>query len=139
MEVNSILGSAYMEYIELEAQHSQRYRDANSLTVIISGFRQEAEALLRQLWWADLDSALDEHQRALARRHLPLGQIFGTFQFGEPEVTIAISKMGDTFVYSTQYKWPKGSDRSGGGTSGGGSTLPPEYQRLWDQTIITDE
>ena len=133
MEVNSILRTAYTQYTELEAQHTQRYQAASSLVVVISPFRQEAEALLEQLW-ADLDSVLDEHQRALARRHLPLGQIFGIFQFGEPEVTIAISNTGSTFVYTTQYKWPKGSDRSGGGTSGSGSTLPPEYHRFWNQT-----
>ncbi len=132
MEVNSILGTAYTQYTELEAQHTQRYQAAGSLTVIISGFREEAEALLEQLW-ADLDSALDEQGRALARRHLPLGQTFGTFQFGEPEVTIAISKAGNTFFYSTQYKWPKGSHKSIGGTSGSGSTLPPEYHRFWNQ------
>jgi hypothetical protein len=136
-QVNSILGAAYTQYLELESRHTQRYQAAGSLTVIISPFRQKAEALLGQLW-ADLDSVLDEHQRALARKHLPLGQIFGTFQFGEPEVTIAISKTGDTFVYTTQYKWPEGSGRSGGGTSGGGGTLPPEYQRFWNQTA-TDE
>jgi hypothetical protein len=137
MEVKSILGAAYTQYLELESRHTQRQQADGSLTVIISSFREEAQALLEQLW-ADLDSVLDEHQRAVARRHLPLGQIFGTFQFGEPEVTIAISKTGDTFVYTTQYKWPKGSDRSGGDTSGSGSTLPPEYQRFWNQTA-TDE
>jgi predicted Ser/Thr protein kinase len=137
MQVNSILRTAYTEYTELEARYTDAQQAAGSLAVIISPFQQEALAFLGRLW-ADLDSVLDEHQRALARRHLPLGRIFGTFQFGEPKVIIAILKTGDTFTYTTRYEWPEGSDRSGGGTSGSGSTLPPEYQRFWNQTA-TDE
>ncbi len=133
-QVHKILRRAYRQYLELERQNTQQYRAVNSLTVIISPFRQEAESFLKQ-FWADLDSILDEQKRTLARRHLPLGQMFGTFQFGGPKVTIAISKENGRFSYYTTYKWPKGSGKSGKGTSsGGGSTLPPKYRRFWEQS-----
>jgi hypothetical protein len=134
-QVREILRRAYRQYLELERQNTQQYRAVNSLTVIISPFRQEAENFLKQLW-ADLDSILDEGKRALARRHLPLGQMFGTFQFGGPKVTIAVSKANDAFSYATVYEWPKGSSRVGGRSSvdmtGYSNTLPPEYRRFWE-------
>jgi len=135
-QVHKILRRAYRQYLELERRNTQQYRGVNSLTVIISPFRQEAESFLKQLW-ADLDSILDEGKRALARRHLPLGQMFETFQFGGPEVTISIMEAGGTFTYSTVYKWPKGessiSGRGVGDMTGSGSTLPFEYRRFWEE------
>ncbi|MHC4496789.1 MAG: hypothetical protein ACYSYM_13300, partial [Planctomycetota bacterium] len=95
------------------------------------------ERFLEQLW-ADLDSILDEQKRILAHRHLPLGQMFGTFQFGGPEVTITVTEAGGTFIYSTVYKWPKGKSSIGGKGSvdmtGSGRALPPEYSRFWEET-----
>ncbi|MHC4560575.1 MAG: protein kinase domain-containing protein [Planctomycetota bacterium] len=133
VQVHKILRRAYRQYLELERQNTQQYRKVNSLTVIISPFRQEAESFLKQ-FWTDLDSILDEQKRTLARRHLPLGQMFGTFQFGGPKVTISISKENGRFSYYTTYKWQEGSGKSGKGTSsGGGSTLPPEYDRFWQE------
>ena len=138
-QVHKILRRAYRQYLELERQNTQQYRAVNSLTVIISPFRQEAESFLKQ-FWADLDSILDEQKRTLARRHLPLGQMFGTFQFGGPTVTISVSKENGMFSYYTTYKWPKGSGKSGKGTSkGGGSTLPPKYRRFWEEPATKDK
>ena len=99
----------------------------------ISPFRNEAENFLEQLW-TDLDSTLAEPKRALARENLPLGQIFGTFHFGQPTVTIAIRKADNIFSYATTYKWPEGSGRSGGEIAGIGKTLPAELQRFWSQS-----
>ncbi|MBA7682939.1 hypothetical protein ES703_91295 [subsurface metagenome] len=138
-QVHKILRRAYRQYFELERQNTQQYRAVNSLTVIISPFRQEAENFLKQ-FWADLDSILDEQKRTLARRHLPLGQMFGTFQFGGPTITISVSKENGMFSYYTTYKWPKGSGKSGKGTSkGGGSTLPPKYRRFWEEPATKDK
>ncbi len=138
-QVHKILRRAYRQYLELERQNTQQYRKVNSLTVIISPFRQEAESFLKQ-FWADLDSILDEQKRTLAHRHLPLGQMFGTFQFGGPTVTISVSKENGMFSYYTTYKWQKGSGESGKGTSkGGGSTLPPMYRRFWEEPATKDK
>jgi hypothetical protein len=138
-QVHKILRRAYRQYLELEKQNTQQYRKVNSLTVIISPFRQEAESFLKQ-FWADLDSILDEQKRTIARRHLPLGQMFGTFLFGGPTVTISVSKENGRFSYYTTYKWPKGSGKSGKGTSsGGGSTLPPKYRRFWEEPATKDK
>ena len=150
-QVHKILRRAYGQYFGLERQNTQQNRAANGLTVIISPFREEAERFLEQLW-ADLDSILDEQKRTLAHRHLPLGQMFGTFQFGGPEVTIAVTEAGGTFIYSTLYKWPKGGGMMGGDMGGGmmggkdvgdmtgsGRTLPPEYRRFWEDSATTDK
>jgi tRNA A-37 threonylcarbamoyl transferase component Bud32 len=136
-QVHKILRRAYGQYFGLERQNTQQNRAANNLTVTISPFREEAERFLEQLW-ADLDSILDEQKRILAHRHLPLGQMFGTFQFGGPEVTITVTEAGGTFIYSTVYKWPKGKSSIGGKGSvdmtGSGRALPPEYSRFWEET-----
>ena len=138
-QVHIILRRAYWQYVELERRNTQQHRREDGLTVIISPFREEAERFLEQLW-ADLDSVLDEQKRTLARRHLPLGQMFGTFQFGGPTVTISVSKENGMFSYYTTYKWPKGSGKSDKGTSsGGGSTLPPKYRRFWEEPATTDK
>jgi hypothetical protein len=137
VQMNEILRRAYRQYLELERQNTQQYRAGNSLAVTISPFREEAERFLKQLW-TDLDSILDEQKCTLARRHLPLGQMFGTFQFGGPEVTIAVTKAAGTFIYSTVYKWPKGESSIGGKSSvdmaGMDRTLPPEYRRFWEES-----
>ena len=141
-EVHKILRRAYRQYLELERQNTQQHRNEDGLTVIISPFREEAERFLEQLW-ADLDSILDEQKRTLARRHLPLGQMFGTFQFGGPGVTIAVTEVAGTFTYGTVYKWPKGESsiggRSVGDMAGSGRTLPPEYRRFWEDSATTDK
>jgi len=135
-QVHKILRGAYRQYLELERQNTQQLRSEDGLTVIISPFREEAERFLVQLW-ADLDSILDEQKRTLARRHLPLGQMFGTFQFGGPEVAIAVTEAAGTFIYSTVYKWPKGKSSIVGKSSvdmaGMGRTLPSEYRRFWEE------
>jgi tRNA A-37 threonylcarbamoyl transferase component Bud32 len=142
VEVNNILRRAYRKYFELERQNTQQYRAVNSLAVTISPFREEAERFLEQLW-ADLDSILDEQKRTLVRRHLPLGQMFGTFQFGGPEVTITVTEAAGTFIYSTVYKWPKGESsivsKSSVDMAGSGRTLPPEYRRFWEDSATTDK
>jgi tRNA A-37 threonylcarbamoyl transferase component Bud32 len=146
VEVNNILRRAYRQYLELERQNTrqntQQYRAVNNLAVTISPFREEAERFLEQLW-ADLDSILDEQKRTLARRHLPLGQMFGTFQFGGPEVTITVTEAAGTFTYSTVYKWPKGESsivsKSSVDMAGMGRTLPPEYRRFWEDSTTTDK
>jgi tRNA A-37 threonylcarbamoyl transferase component Bud32 len=142
VEVNNILRRAYRQYLELERQNTQQYRAVDSLAVTISPFREEAERFLEQLW-ADLDSILDEQKRTFARRHLPLGQMFGTFQFGGPEVTITVTEAAGTFIYSTVYKWPKGESsivsKSSVDMAGMGRTLPPEYRRFWEDSATTDK
>ncbi|HUU16224.1 MAG TPA: serine/threonine-protein kinase [Sedimentisphaerales bacterium] len=136
-QVHKILRRAYRQYLELERRNTQQYRAVNTLTVTIFPFRQEAESFLKQLW-ADLDSILDEQKRTLARRHLPLGQMFGTFQFGGPEVMIVVTEAAGTFLYSTVYKWPKGESsivgRSSVDMAGSGRTLPSEYRRFWEDS-----
>lgn len=131
-QVHIILRRAYRQYVELERRNTQQHRSEDGLTVIIPPFREEAERFLEQLW-ADLDSVLDERKSDLARRHLPLGQMFGTFQFGGPKVTIVVTEAAGTFTYSTVHKWPKGSGKSDRATSGVGSVLPPEYRRFWQE------
>ncbi|MHC4285005.1 MAG: serine/threonine-protein kinase, partial [Planctomycetota bacterium] len=79
-EVNRILQNALKRYMELEDRHTQILGAGNSLTVTISPFREDADSFLRRLW-TELDNTLDEEQRVLARKHLPLGQIFGKNQF----------------------------------------------------------
>ncbi len=142
VEVNNILRRAYRQYLELERQNTQQYRAVNNLTVTISPFREEAERFLEQLW-ADLDGVLDEQKRTLAHRHLPLGQMFGLFQFGGPEVTITVTEAAGTFTYSTVYKWPKGKSsivsKSSVDMAGMGPTLPPEYRRFWEDSATTDK
>ncbi|MHC4536096.1 MAG: hypothetical protein ACYS6K_19265 [Planctomycetota bacterium] len=132
-QVHIILRRAYRQYLELERRNTQQHRREDGLTVTISPFREEAERFLEQLW-VDLDSVMDEQKRTLTRRYLPLGQMFGIFQFGGPTVTISVSQENGMFSYYTTYKWPKGSGKSGKGTSsGGGSTLPPMYRRFWEE------
>ncbi len=125
-EVNSILQAAHKRYQELEAQYTEQLRSGNSLKVTISPFREDAKSFLEQLW-AELDNTLDEEQRVLARKHLPLGQIFGKNQFGQATVIFLITKENDMFSHITTFEWP---DRSHSG-SGQGKTLPSELQRFW--------
>jgi len=136
-DVHKILRRAYRQYIELEKQNTEQSRNENGLEVIISPFREQAESFLEQLW-KDLDGLLDERKRALARQHLPLGQMFGTFQFGGPKVTITVSKVNDIFNYATIYQWSKDVKKLGGSgvgdMTGSGRTLPPEYRRLWEES-----
>jgi hypothetical protein len=126
-EVNRILQNALKRYMELEDRHTQRLGAGNSLTVTISPFREDADSFLRQLW-AELDSTLDEEQRALARKHLPLGQIFGKNQFGQATVIFLITKENGMFSHITTVEWP---DRSHSG-AGQGKTLPANLQRFWE-------
>lgn len=136
--VRGILKTAYKDYLALESRHTQTQRMADSLTVTISPFREEAEAFLKQVW-AELDEVLDEQQRVTARERLPLRQVFGTYGFGGPTVIIAISKVGGEFYYATTYKWPGQSDKGDKGdevSSGMGKTLPDEYRRFWDETVL---
>jgi tRNA A-37 threonylcarbamoyl transferase component Bud32 len=130
--LNSILQTAYEQYLELEWRHMERVYVSDSLSVIISPFREEAKGFLERLW-ADLDEVLDGRRRAIARNHLPLSQIFGTFQFGGPTVKISINKQGGSFNYDTKYEWPEGSGKSSSGTSGRSGALPPEYRRFWQE------
>ena len=128
--VNGILRTAYQDYGALEAQHTTAHRSGGQLHVTIAPFRAEAEPFLERLW-RELDTALDARRRALARRHLPLGRIFGTLQFGGPKVTILITKQDNMFSYETRYEWHKGSGKTDGKSSGRATTLPPEYRRFW--------
>ena len=125
-EVNRILQNALKRYMELEGRYTQSLGAGNSLTVTISPFRQEAKSFLERLW-AELDNTLDEEQRVLARKHLPLGQIFGKNQFGQATVIFLITKENDMFSHITTVEWP---DRSHSG-SGQGKTLPANLQRFW--------
>ncbi|MBA7620055.1 Serine/threonine-protein kinase PknD [subsurface metagenome] len=130
MEVNRILQTAYDRYPELEAQYTQQLRAGNSLKVTISPFREEAESFLEQLW-VELDSTLDEEQRVLARKHLPLGLIFGKNQFGQARVIFMITKENGMFSYTTTCERPDGRTESGGGRN---KTLRPGLQRFWEQS-----
>jgi tRNA A-37 threonylcarbamoyl transferase component Bud32 len=125
-EVNRILQNALKRYMELEGRYTQSLGAGNSLTVTISPFRQEAKSFLERLW-AELDSTLDEEQRVLARKHLPLGQIFGKNQFGQATVIFLITKENGMFSHITTVEWP---DRSHSG-SGQSKTLPANLQRFW--------
>ncbi|MHC4354955.1 MAG: protein kinase domain-containing protein [Planctomycetota bacterium] len=133
LAVNNILQNAHRQYLELEASYTTEQRTDDRLEVTIAPFRDQALPFLEQLW-DDLDAVLDARKQAIVRRHLPFGRMFGTYQFGEPTAKITISKQGKMFLYETKYEWPKGSRKDGGGGSGGNSTLPPEYQRFWDET-----
>jgi len=135
LAVNNILQKAHQRYLELEDTHTPKQSSDNHIEVTIAPFRERALPILEQLW-NDLDAVLDTQKQEIARRHLPFGRLFGTFQFGEPTVTVTISKQGGTFLYGTKYEWPEGNGKSGGGTSGGGPSLPPEYQRFWDEAQI---
>jgi hypothetical protein len=131
--VNSILQAAHKRYQELEARYTEQLRSGNSLKVTISPFREEAKSFLQQ-FWTDLDSVLDEEQRGLARRHLPLGYLFGKNQFGQARVIFMITKENGTFSHTTTVERP---GRSSVG-SGKGETLPANLQRFWSQSS-TDE
>nr|NIP28857.1 hypothetical protein [Phycisphaerae bacterium]NIS54774.1 hypothetical protein [Phycisphaerae bacterium]NIU12374.1 hypothetical protein [Phycisphaerae bacterium]NIU60268.1 hypothetical protein [Phycisphaerae bacterium]NIV02127.1 hypothetical protein [Phycisphaerae bacterium] len=127
-EVNRILKSAHKRYQELEAQHTEQLRSGNSLQVTISPFREEAKNFLEDLW-TELDNVLDEEQRVLARRHIPLGYLFGKNQFGQAKIIFMITKENDIFSHTTTVEWP---DRSNTGM-GRGKTLPGELQRYWEE------
>lgn len=131
--VNSILQAAHKRYQELEARYTKQLRSGNSLKVTISPFREDAKSFLEQLW-AEMDSTLDEEQRVLARKHLPLGYLFGKNQFGQATVIFLITKENDSFSHTTTVEWP---DRSETGT-GRSNKLPTELQRYWSQSA-TDE
>jgi hypothetical protein len=131
--VNSILQAAHKRYQELEAQYTEQLGSGNSLKVTISPFREEVKSFLEKLW-AELDNTLDEEQRVLARKHLPLGRIFGKNQFGQATVIFIITKENGTFSHTTTVEW---YDRSETGT-GRGNKLPAELQRYWSQST-TDE
>ena len=127
-ELNRILQAAHKRYLEMEARYTEKLRSGNSLKVTISPFREEAEKFLEGLWDM-VDSILDEEQRALAREHLPLGQLFGKYRFGQARVTIMITKENGTFSHKTKVEWPDRNEES----SGTGNTLPAELQRFWNQ------
>ncbi len=133
LAVNKILRNASKEYFELEAGNMTKWRIGDHLEVTIAPFPQEAVTFLEKLW-ADLDKALDERKRAVARRHLPLRKMFGAFEFGRPTVMITIDKDGSFFNYDLKYEWPEDSGRIGGGGTGRTNTLDPVYQRLWDES-----
>jgi predicted Ser/Thr protein kinase/ribosomal protein L7/L12 len=135
--VNSILQSAHQKYSELEDSRTTKKRTGDHLEVTITPFRDEALAFLEQLW-ADLDEVLDIRKKAIARRHLPLGRMFGTFEFGEPTVTMVFDKQGGTFNYKITYQWPEGTGKSGGGMSGLTGVLSPEYRRFWDDAQVSE-
>ncbi len=131
--VNSILQAAHKRYQELEAQYTEQLGSGNSLKVTISPFREEVKSFLEKLW-AELDNTLDEEQRVLARKHLPLGYLFGKNQFGQATVIFIITKENGTFSHTTTVEW---YDRSETGM-GRGNKLPAELQRYWSQSA-TDE
>jgi tRNA A-37 threonylcarbamoyl transferase component Bud32 len=133
VKLNRILQAAHKRYMVLEGRYTQQLRAGNRLKVIISPFREEAEKFLEDLW-VKLDGVLDTEQRELAREHMPLGQLFGKYQFGQARVIIEISKKNGTFDHTTTVEWP---DRREAG-SGQGNKLPAELQRFWDQPS-TDE
>jgi predicted Ser/Thr protein kinase/ribosomal protein L7/L12 len=137
LAVNNILQNAHRQYLELEATHTTTQRTDNRLEVTITPFRKQALLFLERLW-NDLDAVLDARKQAITRRHLPFGRMFGTLQFGEPTATVIISKQGNMFDYETRYEWPKGSRKGGGGGEGHNSTLPPEYQRFWDEPTTNE-
>ncbi|UCG58801.1 MAG: hypothetical protein JSU70_04665, partial [Phycisphaerales bacterium] len=131
--VNNILRDAYKGYVALEGRHTQRLRAANSLTVTISPFQEEAERFLEQVW-ADLDDVLDEQKRATARERLPLGEIFGKYGLGKPTVRVVITKGNGMFSYATIFEGGGADQEKGEVSSGTGKTLPDEYRRFWDET-----
>lgn len=127
-EVNKILQVAHKRYLDMEARYTETLRSGNSLKVTISPFREETEKFLEGLWDM-MDSVLDEEQRALAREHMPLEQLFGKYQFGQAKVIIMITKENGTFEHITTVEWPDRSEES----RGGGNTLPASLQRFWSE------
>ena len=132
-ELNRILQAAHKRYLEMEARYTEKLRSGNSLKLTISPYREEAEKFLEGLWDM-VDSVLDEEQRALAREHLPLGQLLGKYQFGQAKVIIMITKENGTFSHTTTV------EQSGRSESylGQSDKLPAELQQFWDQAF-TDE
>jgi tRNA A-37 threonylcarbamoyl transferase component Bud32 len=128
-EVNKILQSAFNQYLALEGRYTEQLRSGNSLKVTISPFRQEAASFLEELW-IELDDTLDTEQRELARQHMPLGQLFGKYQFGQVKIIILISKENDTFSHTTTVEWPDNRSETG---SGRGNELPAELRRFWSE------
>ena len=139
LAVNEVIQGAYKEYLELEAAHTDRQRVGDSLNVTITPFREQALSILEQLW-ADLDNILDTRKQGIARRHLPLGRIFAVleFEFGGPTVKFTFDKKRGAYDYEITRDWPEDSGVRDGGRSGRALTLPPEYQRFWDEPA-TDE
>jgi predicted Ser/Thr protein kinase len=134
-EVNRIFQEAREEYQALEAKNKRQYRTKDSLTVWISAFPQEAEDFLGRLW-GRLDAVFDEQSAVLARKHLPLGQLFGQFGFGGQEVMIEITIDKGVVRHSTSYRSERAgvpSESRSGSTALGTPGLPPELRRLWDE------
>jgi hypothetical protein len=131
--LEGFLGRAYESYEQLEMQHADITRSGNTVEVTISRFESEATEFLQQVW-SDLEDILDERREHLARYHLPLGRLFGSFHLGRPNVGVTIEEdeKNGAFSYKATFQWPPGSGKAGGQLSGRTTTLPPEFQRYWD-------
>lgn len=93
--MENTLRAVYRDYLALEARHTEKRRDEHGvLHVTVSPFPKEGRLLQQQLW-SSLDGCLNERQRAVARRHLPLDEAF--FSFGESACELEVSKQDDGY------------------------------------------
>ena len=139
--INEILRTAYAEYTELERKHSQFKTSANSLSVVVSPFRQEAADFLDKLW-TEIDAAFDQSKESIIHEHLPLGRIFGTFGFGKYKISINISKRADRFAYSVSWHHTEGPGPMGqlaSISSDSSRTLPFDLHRFWNAEFQTTD
>lgn len=138
-QVNRILRTAYAEYAELERKNSQFKTSTNSLSVTVSPFRQQATDFLEKIW-PEIDAVVDQSQRPLIHKHLPLGRIFGTFGFGKHKITANISKRSGRFAYSVSWHHTEGPGPRGqlsNISSDSSRKLPLELHRFWNAAFET--
>ncbi|NOZ23275.1 MAG: serine/threonine protein kinase [Planctomycetes bacterium] len=124
-EVNKAIQEAYKKYLPLEAKHADVSRGKKGYVhVKVSPFSAELKAIQNRLW-SKVDAVLDERQRAVARRHLPLRELF---PYGDMTANIEMWHKG------LQYHWKEeAKGRLSSSSSSGSSTdLQGQYKRFWE-------
>ncbi|MEW6360434.1 MAG: serine/threonine-protein kinase [Planctomycetota bacterium] len=123
--VNKALQEAHRKYVALEEKHTKVFKDDQGhVHVTVSPFSADVKAIEKELW-SKIDVVLDERQRAVARRHLPLGEIL---PYGDGETTMEIWHEG----LSYHWKAKTGGLFSRGTSSGSSPLLFNQYKRFWE-------
>ena len=126
-EINRALEEAYWAYRAEEARHSKFGVDKDGkVCVVVTTFPKELEAIDKRLW-SKIDAVLDERRQAVARRHLPLEQVF---PYGDKKATVRIWK--DGLRYYTKEETQIGL-LGKGHSSSTTPVLKNQYHRFWEE------